>query len=139
MDGLVVRASLRRSCRRFEIRFGTAFDDVVAGCADPTRPGGWINRRMRNAYLRLHELGWAQSVEAWGPDGQLAGGLYGVTIGGLFAGESMFHRRTDASKIAFATLVHALRASGFELFDVQVMNPHLESLGCIEVPRIVHP
>ena len=119
LDGLVVRASLRKSCRRYEIRFGTAFDDVVADCADPARPGGWINRRMRNAYLRLHELGWAQSVEAWGPDGELAGGLYGVTIGGLFAGESMFHRQRDASKVALVALVEAMRAGGGQLLDVQ--------------------
>ena len=135
LDGLVVRASLRKSCRRFEVRFGTAFDDVVAGCADPTRPGGWINRRMRSAYLRLHELGWAQSVEAWGADGELAGGLYGVTIGGLFAGESMFHRQRDASKVALVALVEAMRAGGGQLLDVQWLTPHLASLGAVPVSR----
>ncbi|HUC14145.1 MAG TPA: leucyl/phenylalanyl-tRNA--protein transferase [Acidimicrobiales bacterium] len=135
LDGLVVRASLRKSCRRFEIRFGTAFDEVVAGCADPARPGGWISRRMRSAYLRLHELGWAQSVEAWGPDGELAGGLYGVTIGGLFAGESMFHRQRDASKVALVALVGAMRAGGGQLLDVQWLTPHLASLGAVPVSR----
>jgi leucyl/phenylalanyl-tRNA--protein transferase len=95
-------------------------------------------------FCRLHEAGWTHSVEVWEVSGgegesnakrELVGGIYGVAIGGLFAGESMFHRRTDASKIAFAALVDGLRASGFELFDVQVLNPHLESLGCVEIAR----
>jgi leucyl/phenylalanyl-tRNA--protein transferase len=95
---------------------------------------------VRNAYVRLHELGWAHSVEAWSiDDGTLAGGLYGVAIGGLFAGESMFHRRTDASKVALAGLVEQLcdddAAGAGRLLDVQWVTPHLESLGAIEVPR----
>ena len=91
LDGVVVSRSLRRSTRDFEIRVDTAFEDVVDACGDPGRDGGWIDQDIRRAYLRLHGLGWAHSVEAW-RDGQLAGGLYGLAIGGLFAGESMFHR-----------------------------------------------
>lgn len=135
LDGLVVSRSLRRSARRFEIRFGTAFADVLAGCADPSRPGAWIDRRVREAYLRLHELGWADSVEAWGPDGELAGGLYGVYIGGLFAGESMFHHQRDASKVALVALVDALRAGGARLLDVQWLTPHLAALGAVAISR----
>ncbi|MGH9184756.1 MAG: leucyl/phenylalanyl-tRNA--protein transferase, partial [Acidimicrobiales bacterium] len=101
LGGLQVSRSLRRSCRRFEIRVDTAFHDVLAGCADQTRPHGWITPAIRKAYLGLHRLGWAHSVEAWSLDtGALAGGLYGVAIGGLFAGESMFHWEPDASKVA---------------------------------------
>jgi len=132
-DGLRVTASLRRSCRRFEVRVDTAFDAVVAGCADPARRGGWIDRRIARAYARLHALGWAHSVEAWTAGGELAGGLYGVAIGGLFAGESMFHRRPDASKVALVGLVERLDPAG--LLDVQWLTPHLTSLGAVEVPR----
>ena len=135
LDGLVVSRSLRRSCRRFEVRVDTAFDDVITACADPARPGGWIDRRMKSAYCRLHELGWAHSVESWAPDGELAGGLYGVLVGGLFAGESMFHRVRDASKVALVALVELLRANGGLLLDVQWATPHLASLGGVEVSR----
>jgi leucyl/phenylalanyl-tRNA---protein transferase len=135
LEGLVVHGSLRKSCRRFEIRFGTAFDEVIAGCADLARPGGWITKRMRSAYLRLHELGWAQSVEVWAPGEVLAGGLYGVAIGGLFAGESMFHRQRDASKVALVALVDAMRGGGGQLLDVQWLTPHLASLGAVPVSR----
>jgi leucyl/phenylalanyl-tRNA--protein transferase len=135
LDGLVVTRSLRRSCRRYEIRFGTAFDDVVAACADPRRPGSWISSYMLQAYGRLHQLGWAQSVEAWTADNQLAGGLYGVHIGGFFAGESMFHRDRDASKVALVALVEGLRAGGAGLLDVQWLTPHLASVGAVEVSR----
>jgi len=135
LDGMRVSRSLRRSCRRFEVRVDTAFADVVAGCADPRRPGGWIDEPVRAAYVRLHELGWAHSVEAW-RDGELAGGVYGVAIGGLFAGESMFHRATDASKVALVGLVDLLRAAGGErLLDVQWRTDHLASLGVVEIPR----
>jgi leucyl/phenylalanyl-tRNA---protein transferase len=136
LDGLVVSRSLRRSCREFEIRVDTAFEEVVARCADPRRPSGWIDRDIRSAYLRLHELGWAHSVEAW-RDGRLVGGLYGVAIGGLFAGESMFHRVRDASKVALVGLVEGLRdeQAGHRLVDVQWLTPHLASLGAVEVPR----
>jgi leucyl/phenylalanyl-tRNA---protein transferase len=139
LDGLVVSKSLRRSCRDFEIRVDTAFAEVVDACGDPTRPQGWIDGDIRAAYLRLHELGWAHSVEAW-REGRLVGGLYGVGIGGLFAGESMFHRERDASKVALVALVELLRAdcADARLLDVQWATPHLESLGVVEVGRDVY-
>ena len=137
LDGLVVSRSLRASCRRFQIRVDTAFPEVTEACADPVRPNGWITPEMQHAYGRLHRLGWAHSVEAWTPDGTLAGGLYGVAIGGLFAGESMFYRRRDASKVALVALVEMLRAGGSagRLLDVQWTTPHLSSLGGRDVPR----
>jgi leucyl/phenylalanyl-tRNA--protein transferase len=134
LDGLRVSRSLRRSCARFEVRVDTAFEAVVDGCADPSRTGRWITSSIRDAYVRLHHLGWAHSVEAWDGEG-LAGGLYGVAIGGLFAGESMFSRRTDASKVALVGLVERLRTGGASLLDVQWVTPHLRSLGAVEVPR----
>ena len=137
LDGLVVSRSLRSSCRRYEIRVDTAFPEVIESCADPVRPNGWITPEMQAAYVRLHELGWAHSVEAWTPGGVLAGGLYGVAIGGLFAGESMFYRQRDASKVALVALVETLRASGSagRLLDVQWSTPHLRSLGGFDVSR----
>jgi leucyl/phenylalanyl-tRNA--protein transferase len=135
LDGLRLTRSLRRSCARYEVRVDTAFDEVLEACADPRRPGGWISADIRVAYRRLRELGWAHSVEAWDDEG-LAGGLYGVAIGGLFAGESMFHRRTDASKAALAHLVGLLReGQPGRLLDVQWRTEHLASLGAVEVPR----
>ena len=134
LDGLRVGRSLRRSCRRFEVRVDTAFEAVIDSCADPGRTGRWITPSIREAYVWLHRLGWAHSVEAWDGDG-LAGGLYGVAIGGLFAGESMFHRRTDASKVALVGLVDRLRQGGATLLDVQWVTPHLASLGAVEIPR----
>jgi leucyl/phenylalanyl-tRNA--protein transferase len=128
--------SLRRSIRRFEIRVDTAFAAVLDACADPHRPHGWITPEIRRAYLGLHAHGHAHSIEAWTADGELAGGLYGVELGGLFAGESMFHRQTDASKVALAALVARLREAGGErLLDVQWLTEHLGSLGAIEIPR----
>ena len=136
LDRLVVSKSLRRSCRDFEVRVDTAFEEVVAACADPRRPHGWITDEIQRAYTRLHELGWAHSVEAWARDDRtLAGGLYGVAIGGLFAGESMFHRRRDASKVALVALVERMRDAGMPLLDVQWLTPHLASLGAVEIPR----
>lgn len=139
VDGVVVSRSLRRSRRGFEIRVDTAFAEVVDACADPRRPAGWIDADIRAAYLRLHELGWAHSVETW-RDGELAGGLYGVAIGGLFAGESMFHRVTDASKVALVALAEGLRDehAADRLIDVQWLTPHLASLGAVEVPRAAY-
>ena len=136
LDALRPSRSLRRSTRRYEVHVDRAFGDVVDACADPARSGGWITGDIRAAYVRLHQLGWAHSVEAWDDDG-LAGGLYGVAIGGLFAGESMFSRRTDASKVALASLVGILRADENErrLLDVQWASAHLRSLGAVEVPR----
>jgi leucyl/phenylalanyl-tRNA---protein transferase len=135
LDGLIVTRSLRRSCRRYQVRVDTAFDDVLEACADPTRPGRWITDDVAEAYAELHRLGWAHSVETWTPEGELVGGLYGVHIGGLFAGESMFHRATDASKVALVGLVEHLRTIGAALLDVQWATPHLRSLGVIELPR----
>lgn len=141
LDGLRVSRSLRAACRRYEVRFDTAYDEVVRACADPRRPGGWIRRDIVAAYRRLHDLGWAHSVEAWavGPDGRqrLAGGLYGVAVGGLFAGESMFHRERDASKVALVGLVDLLRTAGGpgRLLDVQWATEHLVRLGAVEVSR----
>ena len=136
LDGMRVTRSLRRSARRFEIRVDTAFAEVLDGCADPRRADGWIDGGVRAAYTTLHELGWVHSVEAW-RDGRLAGGLYGVAIGGLFAGESMFHRETDASKAALLGLVELLTDEHVEdrVLDVQWATPHLVSLGVVELPR----
>jgi leucyl/phenylalanyl-tRNA--protein transferase len=128
--------SLRRSARRFSVTADTAFARVVAGCADPRRPGGWITPAIRAAYERLHALGWAHSLEVWDEQGALAGGLYGVEIGGLFAAESKFHVRTDASKVALAALVQRLlEAGGERLLDVQWTTPHLTGLGARDVSR----
>jgi leucyl/phenylalanyl-tRNA--protein transferase len=136
LDRLVVSRSLRRSVRDFEIRVDKAFDEVLAASAAPGRPGGWIDDRIRTAYTRLHQLGWVHSVEAW-RDGRLEGGLYGVAIGGLFAGESMFHRARDASKVALVGLVELLSDEHREhrLIDVQWVTEHLESLGVVEMSR----
>jgi len=134
LDGLRVSRSLRRSIGRFEIRLDTAFEAVMRACADPRRPDGWIDESFVTAYRELHALGWAHSMETWRDD-ELVGGLYGIGIGGLFAGESMFHRATDASKVALVALVERLRAGGATLLDVQWVTPHLESLGAIGIPR----
>jgi leucyl/phenylalanyl-tRNA--protein transferase len=134
LDGLRVSRSMRRSMARFDIRVDTAFDEVIDACADRRRPGAWIDGSIRDAYRELHRLGWAHSVEAWGERG-LAGGLYGVVQGGLFAGESMFHRETDASKVALAGLVHRLVTGGGVLLDVQWATDHLVSLGTSTVSR----
>jgi leucyl/phenylalanyl-tRNA--protein transferase len=136
LKGLRVTRSLRQSAKQYDVRVDTAFAQVLDGCADPARDGGWIDSRISAAYVRLHELGWAHSVEAW-QDGELAGGLYGVAIGGLFAGESMFHVKRDASKVALLELVRILSDEYAEqrLLDVQWSTPHLASLGVVEVPR----
>ncbi len=132
-----VSRSLRRSLPRFDVTVDEAFDEVVTACADPSRPGGWITDEIRHAYGRLHALGWAHSVEVRSPDdGSLVGGLYGVRVGSLFAGESMFHRATDASKVALVVLVAMLVLDGAWLLDVQWRTEHLASLGAIDVPRL---
>jgi leucyl/phenylalanyl-tRNA---protein transferase len=136
LEGLRVSRSLRKSAARFQIRLDTAFESVVEACADRRRPGAWISKDIRRAYTRLHHLGWVHSVEAWTADGRLAGGLYGVAIGGLFAGESMFHRETDASKAALVALVRLLREGRATLLDVQWATPHLVSLGAFELSRV---
>ena len=121
VGGMRVSRSLRRSARDFEIRVDTAFEEVLDACADPRRDSGWIDRDVRAAYQRLYELGWVHSIEAW-RDGRLAGGLYGVAIGGLFAGESMFHRERDASKVALLALCGMLddELADRRLIDVAV-------------------
>lgn len=139
LDSLRVTRSMRQSATRFTVTVDRAFCDVVAGCADPTRDGAWIDDSMTRAYVRLHELGWAHSVEVWSADGALAGGLYGVAIGGLFCGESMFHRERDASKVALMALVDVLHdGEPDRLLDVQWLTPHLQTLGVIEVGRAAY-
>ena len=133
---LKVSRSLRKALPRFEVRIDTAFDEVVRACADPGREGRWITPEIASAYGALHDAGWAHSVEAW-QHGRLVGGLYGVAIGGLFAGESMFHSVRDASKAALVGLHELLAADGDarRLIDVQWQTPHLASLGVSEVSR----
>ncbi|NEA33183.1 leucyl/phenylalanyl-tRNA--protein transferase [Streptomyces sp. SID13031] len=128
--------SLRRARQRFEIRVNTAFDEVLRACADPRRPGSWIDEDIIASYTRLHQLGWVHSVEAWDGD-ELAGGLYGVAIGGLFAGESMFHRKTDGSKAAVAGLVELLsdKYAAHRVLDIQWVTSHLATLGAVAIPR----
>jgi leucyl/phenylalanyl-tRNA---protein transferase len=139
LEAFHLSRSLKRSCRRYEVRVDMAFDAVVAACADPRRPHAWISDEIRDAYGRLHRLGWAHSVEAYDADGTLAGGLYGVEVGGLFAAESKFHVRTDASKVALAALVaRLLEAGGERLLDVQWCTDHLARLGAVEVPRAAY-
>lgn len=139
LDQLKVSKSLRRSCREFEIRVDTAFVEVMRACGDPSRDGGWITDEFVDAYAELHELGWAHSVEAW-RDGELVGGLYGLAIGGLFAGESMFHRARDASKVALVGLVERLTDDHVadRVLDVQWRTDHLATLGVVEVPRATY-
>ncbi|WP_336742739.1 leucyl/phenylalanyl-tRNA--protein transferase [Aureimonas altamirensis] len=138
LDGLHIARRLARTIRsqRFDIRFNTAFPAVVDSCAEP-QPGRtetWINRTIRDLYLQLFRMGHAHSVEAFDGD-DLVGGLYGVSLGGAFFGESMFSRRTDASKIALAYLCARLRKDGFVLLDTQFLTAHLASLGAVEISR----
>jgi leucyl/phenylalanyl-tRNA--protein transferase len=134
LDELRVSRSLRRSCRRYEVRVDARFREVMLRCGDPRRPHGWINAAFVDAYERLFHLGWVHTVETY-LDGDLVGGLYGVHIRGLFAGESMFSTATDASKVALVALVERLRAVGVTLLDVQWATPHLQSLGAIDISR----
>lgn len=135
LEALHVSHSLARTLRRGRVRVtvNAAFPAIIEGCA--ARDETWITPALRAAYVRLHALGWAHSVEVWGADGALAGGLYGVAIGGLFAAESMFHHARDASKIALVGLVQHARRVGTTLIDVQVPSPHLASLGARAIPR----
>ncbi len=128
LDHLIVHRSLRRAMRRFDVSVNTAFAQVVDGCADPKRPQGWIDDRMSAAYVRLHEIGHAHSVEVW-HQGELVGGLYGIAIGGLFAAESKFHKMSDASKVALVALVEGLRDGYDRLIDAQFPTTHLGTLG----------
>ena len=135
LDRLRVTRSLRQSAKRFDVRVDTCFADVIRACANPQRKSGWITEEFISAYITLHELGWAHSVEVFDRAGTLAGGLYGVRINGLFAGESMFHVQRDASKVALVTLVQLMRDTGLTLLDVQWTSRHLESLGVVAIPR----
>jgi leucyl/phenylalanyl-tRNA--protein transferase len=130
-----ISRSMRSWCRRYRISFDEEFAAVVTACADPSRTGAWITPAMQRSYEELHRLGWAHSVEIW--DGPiLAGGLFGVEAGGLFAGESMFHRRPNASKLAVIALAQRMAgAAGPRLLDVQWWTPHLGSLGVQEIAR----
>jgi leucyl/phenylalanyl-tRNA--protein transferase len=134
LENFHVPHALRRVMRRkvFEIKIDNHFDDVIRACAK--RKDTWINSEIIESYQRLHELGHAHSVEAWSKN-KLTGGLYGVAVGGAFFGESMFHRVTDASKVALVALVQHLRAQKFALLDTQWLTPHLEQFGAIEIAR----
>ncbi|RNL81431.1 leucyl/phenylalanyl-tRNA--protein transferase [Nocardioides marmorisolisilvae] len=136
LDGLRVSRSLAKSVRRYEVRVDTAFERVVAACAEPRRDGAWIDARISAAYARLHAMGWAHSVETW-YDGELVGGLYGLAINGLFAGESMFSHARDASKVALVHLVDLLRDEHADqrVLDTQWQTEHLASLGVVEIDR----
>jgi leucyl/phenylalanyl-tRNA---protein transferase len=138
LDAFHVPSSLARTIRRrhFDLRINTAFASVVDGCAEFTgeRPSTWINATIRDAYLTLHDLGHCHSVEAWS-ENRLVGGLYGVTLGGVFFGESMFSRQTDASKVCLVHLVERLKARNFSLLDTQFTTEHLKRFGAIDVPR----
>ena len=135
LGGLRVTRSMRQSAKRFEIRVDTCFTRVMRGCADPSRDNSWITDEFIEGYTRLHELGWAHSIEVFDRSNQLAGGLYGVRIDGLFSGESMFHLQRDAAKVAVMALVDLMRSSGMTLLDVQWWTDHLGSLGAIAIPR----
>lgn len=134
LDGLKISRSLRKSTRRYSVTVDEDFESVVQWCSDVERPNGWITEEIVDAYVELHNLGWAHSVEVWDQDGALVGGLYGVSVGGLFAGESMFHLARDASKVALVHLVVIMNQGGVML-DVQWQTDHLESLGASVVGR----
>ncbi len=134
VDGVHRSRTLARSMRRFELRIDTSFREVVLACGDPSRPHGWITPEIVDAYYYLHEMGWAHSIEVWRDD-ELVGGLYGVRIGAFFAGESMFHRATDASKAAVVWLAELMLPAPGALIDVQWSTPHLESLGVVDISR----
>lgn len=141
LDGLHIPRSLKKTVRQdvYEIRYDTAFETVVEGCAAPApgREETWINDGILSLYRELHQLGFAHSVECW-QGGELVGGLYGVALGGAFFGESMFSRRTDASKVALVHLVAQLKAGGYILLDTQFTTEHLERLGAITIPREIY-
>lgn len=135
---LRISKSLRKSARRFRTTVNTAFDQVILGCADPSRTGSWIDDNILTAYSELHRMGWVHSIEVWDED-SLAGGLYGIGMGSFFAGESMFHRRTDASKVALMRLTELVQPDPASarptLIDVQWQTDHLQSLGAEEISR----
>jgi leucyl/phenylalanyl-tRNA---protein transferase len=134
LDAFHLPHGLRRILKKsvFELKIDTAFEEVVRACAE--REETWISEQIIQSYLNLHDLGYAHSIEAWS-DGELAGGLYGVSLQGAFFGESMFHRKTDASKVALAGLVGRLQRRGFALLDTQYITPHLRTFGAVEISR----
>lgn len=138
LEGFHVSKSLMKTLRKkhFEIRVNTSFDAVIEACAAaaPGRPSTWINGTIRSLYSALHRMGHAHSVEAWQND-ELVGGLYGVSLGSAFFGESMFSRRTDASKVCLVHLVERLRSKGFTLLDTQFTTDHLKSFGAVDIPK----
>ena len=134
LNALRVSASLRKSCNRYRVTFDHAFEAVMRGC-DEDREDSWITEEFISTYCALHEMGWAHSIEVW-DDAELVGGLYGIEVGGLFAGESMFHRKRDASKVAFVALVEKLNTcEGPRLIDVQWQTDHLATLGVSRISR----
>ena len=135
LDGLRVTRSMRRSERRYRCTENQQFERVMRGCATPNRPGGWITETFVDAYVELHERGWAHSVEVLDESGTLVGGLYGVRVGRFFAGESMFHLARDASKVALMHLVREMQTHSMQLLDVQWSTPHLATLGAITISR----
>ncbi|MBV8814077.1 MAG: leucyl/phenylalanyl-tRNA--protein transferase [Verrucomicrobia bacterium] len=134
LDAFHLPHGLRRILKKsvFELKIDTAFEEVIRACAE--REETWISEQIIQSYLNLHDLGYAHSIEAWS-DGELAGGLYGVSLQGAFFGESMFHRKTDASKVALAGLVGRLQRRGFALLDTQYITPHLRTFGAVEISR----
>lgn len=135
LDDLRVSRSLRRSVARYHVTANDDFEGVIDACRQLPRDGGWISQAIRDAYVELHRLGWAHSIETWDDDGALIGGLYGVGVGGLFAGESMFSTATDASKVALVELVRRLRLADAQLLDIQWSTDHLETLGASTLSR----
>ena len=135
IDGLHESRTLRRARKRFVVTHDQQFTEVMRRCGDPRRPHGWINEPFINAYAMLHRLGWASSTEVVDEAGELVGGVYGVRIDHLFAGESMFHTQVDASKVALVALAEVLSTIDGALLDIQWTTPHLASLGAVEVER----
>lgn len=137
MDGLNISRRLARTLRqgRFHASVDAAFEDVIDGCADRLPDKTWITPELRDCYVELHRRGWAHSFEIWTADGELAGGLYGLAVCGMFGAESMFHRVTDASKAAMVAMIQYLSRIGVSLIDLQVLTEHTERMGAVEVPR----
>ena len=136
LNKIIVSNSLKKSMKKFTVTFDQDFDSVIDGCGDDKRPKGWINKDIKKAYRKLFDLGYVHSVEVWNNKNQLVGGLYGIEVNGLFAGESMFHKETDASKTAMVHLVNKLKVAGGErIFDVQWQTPHLKSMGVVKMSR----
>ena len=138
LEAIRVTRSLAKSARRFTTTMDQDFHGVITRCGDPRRPSGWIDSQIVDAYTRMHEMGWVHSIEVWNDEGALVGGLYGIEVGGLFAGESMFHLEADASKVALLGLVERLSADSLtdqRILDSQWNSDHLTSLGAIDVER----